>query len=258
MEKERFRLGQQFARVRCAARDLPRLAFIVCASFTVFQASAQIGGKTSADGPFILEDVEDLDTTAGGVLRAWIPTYVPGQTEPLMAVSLTGSGLTLAAGQSATGALRYRMSTYYGYINYSFGVPMPAVVGGSTLTDPGNITSFTHLSFLTRTSTSVADATFQVILESYPEVSPGVYPKVVWNYAVVPGTTFQKVTVNLRSPSYVENAGSLTVPDLLSKTRYLAFYYYGGPEAIPKTLDAHVDDVTLEGVSSVPDWSIYQ
>jgi hypothetical protein len=232
-------------------------ALIVMLPLLATPAFAQIGGKTAADGPFTLDNVEDLDTTAGGVMRAWIPTFVPGQTDPLQAVALSGSGLTLAAGQTPVGALRYRMSTYFGYVNYSFGVPMPAVVGESTLTYPGNITSFRYLRFVSRVSTAIADATFMVLLESYPATAPDVYPTLYWNYALTPGTTFTEVVLDLYNPSHMENTGSLTVAELLSKTRYLAFYYYGGPELLPKTLDAHVDDVQLTGAAAVGDWSLY-
>jgi hypothetical protein len=149
------------------------------------------------------------------------------------------------------------MSSYYGYFNYSFGVPMPRFPGESTLPYPGDITSYLQLKFLTRTSTSVVNGVFQVLLECYPETSPGVFPTVYWNYMVAPGTTFQEVAIDLWQPSYIENAGSLTLADLLGKTRYLAFYYYGGPELFPKTLDAHVDDVRLIGPAQANDWSLY-
>jgi hypothetical protein len=239
----------------------PRLAgACLLLALIAMPVSAQIGGKTAADGPFTLDDVEDLDTTAGGVMRAWIHTYVPGEPidGALKAVALSGLGLTLATGQTPIGALRYRMHTYYGYINYSFGVPMPAVTGDSTLTYPGNISSFRNLRFLTRVSTTISDATFMIILECYPEVAPGVYPKLYWNYAMPPGTTFQEVTIDLYNPHYMENTGSLTVAELLTKTRYLSFYYYGGPElTMPKTLDAHVDDIQLVGQASVIDWSLH-
>jgi hypothetical protein len=55
----------------------------------------------------------------------------------------------------------------------------------------------------------------------------------------------------------VENAGSLTVPQLLSQTRYLSFYFYGGPETIPKTLTVHVDDIQLVGIAAIADWNLY-
>lgn len=218
-------------------------------------AYAQIGGKTAADGPFTLDNVEDLDTTAGGVMRAWVPDYVFGATNPFQAVTLSGSGLTLAPNQSPTGALRFSMPTYYSYVDYSFGVPMPSVAGGSTLTNPGDIRSFTHLTFLVRASINLADQKKEVILTTYPGPS---YPTLHWNYTIPAGTTFQRVTIDLRNPSYVLNGGLLSVPEMLSQTRFLSFYFYGGPETIPKTLTVHVDDVQLIGTSStVADWTLY-
>jgi len=64
-----------------------------------------IGGRTALDGPFTIEDAEDLDLTADPLRRDWISDFVQS-TEVLSAFDLTASGLTLAMGQSPTGALR--------------------------------------------------------------------------------------------------------------------------------------------------------
>ncbi|MFH0793853.1 MAG: hypothetical protein V2A74_07470 [bacterium] len=217
---------------------------------------AQIGGRTAADGPFMLDNVEDRDTTASGVMRAWVPDSVPGETQAFRGVDPTTGGLTLALGQTPNGAFRYRMKSDFGYIDYSFGVPMPAVAGASTLTNPGNITSFTSLTFLARFSLVLTGQKFQVILECYPGPP---YPKIYWNYTPTSSTTYQKVTINLRNPTLVQNAGSLTVEDLLSQTRFLAFYAFAGEVFVPATQDFFIDDIKLEGVASsgVGDWVFY-
>jgi hypothetical protein len=225
--------------------------------FAAGAALGQIGGHTAADGPFTLDDVEDLDLTAGGVLRDWIPDNVSGVTDPLKAISLTTSGLSLASGQTSVGALQYTLPSKQGFVNYSFGVPMPSVKGASTLTNPGNITSFTNISFLTCYTPALTSTSLQVILETYPGPP---YPHVYWNYSLSPGTTFQRISINLRSPSLIQDAGSLTLEQLLAQTRYLAFYYFAGPLSPPQTLVVYVDDIKLEGTTaeiSVAEWSMY-
>jgi len=215
---------------------------------------AQIGGKSAADGPFVLDDAEDLDTSASGVGRAWIPDYVPGIANPLQAVHLSGSGLTLQANQTATAALRYSMVTSNGYIDYSFGVPMPGIVGESTLPFPGNITSFTHLSFNIAVSTVLANQTQEVILETYPGPP---YPSIRWEYQVLPGNAFQKITIDLRQPTYILNQNGITIEELLGKTRYMAFYFFGGRELTPKSFTIHIDDIRFIGFSEISEWSLY-
>lgn len=230
---------------------------IAAAAVIFFPAApvhAQIGGKTAANGPFTLDNVEDLDTTAGGVMRTWIPDFVFGSADPFQAVLLSGSGLTLAPDQSPVGALRFSMPTYFGYVDYGFGVPMPSIEGGSTLTHPGDITSFTHLTFLVRASINLADQKKEVILTTYPGPN---YPTLHWNYTISAGTTFQRVTVDLNNPTYILNGGALTTAQMLAQTRFLYFYFYGGPETIPRTLTVHVDDIQLLGPASVADWTLY-
>lgn len=222
----------------------------------VRHAPAQIGGKTAADGPFTLEDAEDLDLSASGVQRDWIESFVFGSDSSLEAVSLGATGLTPASGQSPVGVLRYTMPTAFGFVDHSFGVPMPAVPGASTLDSPGNIDSFTHLTFLAQASTDLTDQTKEVILECYPD-SGGVFPTLHWTWSVTPGTAFQPVSVDLHSPSLILNGGSHTVSELLSRTRFLSFYFYGGPEPAPQTLTVHVDDIRLTNVSSISDWALY-
>jgi len=135
---------------------------------------AQIGGQTSADGPLIIDNVEELNLVAEGVGRQWIPDYIYGYETPLEAVTLSGSGLTLAEGQSPGGALRFRIPSSYKYINKGFGVPMPGEKGASTLDSPGDVTSYTHLNFHMRYSPSLTDQSLMVILETYPGPT---YPK---------------------------------------------------------------------------------
>lgn len=217
---------------------------------------AQIGGRAGADGPVMIDDVEDLDMLAGGVQRAWVPQVTGGNSfDP---VPPTSGGLTLAAGQTPLGAFAYKMKVSSGYLNLSFGVPVPSVAGQSTADYPGDMTSFSKLSFLTRSSNAITSQTFQVILETYPGPP---YPKLYYKYSLTPGTTYRKIEIDLHAPDFVENAGGRTVEELLSKTRYLAFYYFGGPDQVVKSLTVHVDDICLipsmKNESCVRDWAIY-
>ncbi len=216
---------------------------------------AQIGGKTGADSPVMLEDVEDLDTTAGGVLRAWVSDHVQGESQPLGAVVATTGGLTLAPGQSPAGALRFRMQSRFDYVSYGFGVPTPAVAGESTLSFPGDTTSFTHLTFLVCASINLTNQKKEVILTTYPGQN---FPTLHWKYSVSAGTTYQRVSIDLHAPDYITNAGSFTVAQLLAQTRFLYFYFYGGPEATPKTLTVYLDDIQLlRNEASIADWAVY-
>ncbi|MCC5875943.1 MAG: hypothetical protein JJU11_06965 [Candidatus Sumerlaeia bacterium] len=225
-------------------RDLPVL---VLAFLTLLPMSAigQIGGQTSADGPFVLDDAEEENILAEGVERLWIPDFIWGAENPFRWVSLTDSGLSLAEGQSPIGALRYRIPSEYGFVSKGFGVPMPGVKGESSLDFPGDISSFTHLRFLTRYSPVLTNQSFMVILETYPGPN---HPKLYWRYSLPSGNTFQEVKIDLRQPDIVENANGLEVEELLSQTRFLSFYYYGETGFVPRTLEVHVDDVTLEGI----------
>ncbi len=239
------------------------LSFAAVLATLCFDASAQIGGKTADDGVFILDDVEDLDHSASGVQRTWISTYANNATT-FTAVSPGGAGLTVAPGQSSAGALSYPMtSAFGGYSDYSFGVPMPSVLGASTLSSPGNITSFSKLSFLTCYSQAFVNQQLLVVLECYPQTGTvdgnAVFPKAIWSYSAPPGTQFQKITLNLRAPTQIADAGGYTLEQMLAQTRFLAFYYYGGPEPLPKSVTAYVDDIKLEPpVASAGDWTLYE
>lgn len=206
---------------------------------------AQIGGKTSADGPFILDDMEVENIVAEGVERHWIPDGIWGAEDPFGWAPLAGSGLTLADGQSPIGALYFRIPSSHGFISKGFGVPMPGVEGASSLDFPGDITSFTHLRFLTRHAPALSNQSFMVILETYPGPD---HPKIYWSYSPPPGDTFAEVELDLRQPDLIENAGELELDDLLAQTRFLSFYYYGETRSFGTTLEVNVDDVTLAGV----------
>lgn len=251
---------RQLTAAVCSETSFVRQITIICfAMLATISANAQIGGQTAANGPFTLDDVEDLDLTAGGVLRDWIPDNVQGVTNPLQAITLTTSGLTLANGETTVGALQYTLQSKQGYISYSFGVPMPSVKGASTLTNPGNITSFTSITLLTCYTPALTGGQFQVILETYPGPT---YPHVYWNYFLPPGITFQKISLNLRSPNLITDAGSLTLEQLLAQTRYLAFYYFAGPLTPQNgfTMQVFVDDIKLESSTSgvgIAEWSVY-
>jgi hypothetical protein len=246
MNRRFYRAGS----LRLAAPALGIWLTGVCA------VSAQIGGHTAFDGPFTLDNVEDLDLVAGGVGRDWIPDYVEGIPNPLQAQALSSSGLTLASGQTPAGALRFRVLESYGWISKGFGVPTPSVVAASTLTDPGDISSFESLTFLACFQPVLANQKFEVILETYPGPP---YPTIHWDFTPAPGTTFQEVTINLRSPSLVENAGSLSIDQLLTETRFLYFYCFAGPVTPATTLDFHIDDIRLTRVfTAVPNSLVYR
>lgn len=223
---------------------LTLLRVVVLMLVVPLSSHAQIGGKTAADGPFLLDDVEDLDTVAIGVMRTWVSDYIAPQGDVLSVVQLTGSGLTRATDQSPIGAFRASVPSSSKYVSGGFGVPVPAVAGASTATHPGNITSFTHLTFLACFEQTLANQKFQVILETYPGPT---YPKIYWNFSPPQGKTFGPVSINLRAPAFIENAGDLTLEQLLAQTRFLYFYCYGGPTSVPRTVVLHVDDIYLTG-----------
>src|SRR5690606_20483643 len=108
------------------------LATIAIALSLAASAHAQIGGHLAADGPFLLEDVEDLDLHAVGVARDWIPDFV-SQQGGLTPILLDSSGLTLFGDQSPIGGLRFRVPSQSGFVNKSYGVPVPSEPGQSTL-----------------------------------------------------------------------------------------------------------------------------
>lgn len=216
---------------------------------------AQIGGKTSADGRFVLEDAEDLNLTAVGVQRDWIWSNVAGSTQPFTVTAIQGSGLTPATGQSPNGMIHFSVPASHGYVDASFGVPMPSQPGQSTEPYPGNLTSFETMTFLTCFDPVMTDQRFEIILECYPLVG-ATYPKLYWSYTPTAGTTFQKVSIALHSPYLVENAGGRSVEQLLSQARYMSFYYYGA-SASKATLDACVDDIGFESKAAVHDWQLF-
>lgn len=222
-------------------------------------AFAQIGGHLPADGPFVLDDVEDLDLTADGVERDWIVSFI----NRLSADSSTSSGLTLAPGQTPIGALHFRGETFYGYIDANFGVPMPGVNGASTLDFPGDISGFRQLTFFACYSPAQNNNVFQVILECYPQNPDSTFPLVYWNYTPALGTTYQQVAIDLYQPSLIQhNPGGLSIGELLSQTRFIAFYMYAGPLVMQfgPTMTLHVDDITLvgESPSATMNWWVYK
>ena len=193
-------------------------------------------------------------------MRDWVPDNT-GVTPALQGIDPTTAplGLTLAAGQTSGGALLFSGKTKANFINFGFGVPMPSVQGASTLTNPGNITSFTDLRFLACVTPVLTAPVNQVILECYPGTG-GVYPKLYWNYTLTPSSTFTQVAINLRSPSSIsDNPTSQTVDQLLSQTRFMSFYFFSGPEPSNKNLKFYVDDIRLvNAVTAVREWSLYE
>ncbi len=218
----------------------------------------QIGGRTAAFGTFVLDDVEDLDLMADGVMREWISDYVWPLGYILSTFSLSDSGLILAQEQTPIGALKATIPEthwiYEGYISAGFGVPMPAVAGESTLAYPGNITSFDTLTFFICFEPVLNGQVFQIVLETYPDPD---YPKIYWSYTPEPGKTFQKVEIDLWNPDLIEGAGTLSLHDLLSQTRFLYFYFYAGPVPIGSILECYIDDIHLKGEFSACYWVFY-
>ncbi len=235
------------------------IVLFVALSFSlVIPAHSQIGGRTSADGTFVLDDAEDLDLVADGVMRDWIPDYVWPQGYVLTTYTLTGSSLTLAPDQTPIGALKATIPEthwiYEGYISAGFGVPVPAVKGASTEEYPGNITSFGTMTFNACFEPVLTEQVFQVVLETYPGPD---YPKIYWSYSPESGTTFQGVEIDLWNPDTIEGAGSLTLQDLLSQTRFLYFYFYAGPVPIGTVLEFYIDDIRLTGEGSAPGFWVF-
>ncbi|GEM_PF-6771903 len=246
---------------RLGAGEWGILGGILVGLVLVGPAAGQIGGKTAADGPFVLEDAEDRDLFVDALGRDWIPDFVPGDGNGLTTLTLAGSGLTLAAGQTPVGALKFAVPQEFGFIDKGFGVPMPGVVGASTLASPGDITSFERLEFLFSFNQTLNGQVFQVILETYPEVSPGVFPQIFWSYTAPAGGTFHPVALDLRSPDLIENAGGRSLEELLGQTRFLFFYFFAGPVGFTARLEARLDDVTLAGeapppLTAVPRWEL--
>lgn len=240
----------------CAMAIMAQIAFppLYPGPGLVGQASAQIGGATAADGPFVLEDAEDLDLVADGVMRDWVPDYV--KDGGLHAIPLSASGLTLDASQSSIGALHFHVPETARYIDKSFGVPMPAIPGASTLDHPGNIASFAFLSFRACYQPELPSPVFLVILETYPGTN---YPKLYWSFTPALSTEFREVSIDLWNPSSIENAQGLPLEALLSQTRFLSFYVFSGRVQPNTTLDLFIDDIRLTGraPSSAARWRVY-
>jgi len=203
----------------------------------------EIGGKTAEDGIFVLDDAEDLDLVANGVDRPWIPDFV--QNGGLSAIFLENHGnLTLAEDQTPVGALRFRVPSYFGFIDKSFGVPMPSVPGQSTIPFPGDISDFAYFEFLLAFTPEIPEQQFWLILETYPERSPNVFPRIMWRYYPVAGTTFQRLRVPIHKPTLILDGDGYTLDELLSQTRFFSIYFFAQVQ-FPTTFNAYIDDITL-------------
>lgn len=222
----------------------------------------QIGGKTIANGDFILETAEDLDTTAESLGRDWVSDVIGSQTV-LSPIFYSGHGFTQAGGQTSIGVFQATVPSKQGNIAGGFGVPMPSQIGQSTLTYPGNITSFSYLNFLAcYEGPSLPSLTFQVLLECYPGNTDSTFPTVYWNYTPAPGRTFAPVSIPLGSPSGIlHNPQALSAQTLMSQTRFLYFGFYAYPGN--GTLTAWLDDIQLSDVpwkfkTPVNNWMSYR
>jgi hypothetical protein len=193
----------------------------------------------------VLEDAEDGNGFVESVGRAWIVDDT-GVKPALEAVDPVGDGLALRAGQSPARVQRFSMKAAFGFLSYSYGVPLPSVVGGSTLTFPGDVTSFTHLKLLTCSTSNINNGKFQIVLETYP--GP-IYPTLYWNFAPASGATFEERIFDLRQPDHTEGLGSLTVEEVLAQTRYIAVYFYGETVGKKENATAYIDDITFYGIA---------
>ena len=209
-------------------------------------AAAQIGGWSADQGPFSLDDVEDRDLTAGGVLRDWIPDSVQGVTYPLTGIDPATAGLTLSPNQTPLGVFDWRVKERFNNISKGFGVPVPATAGASTLASPGDITGFDYLTFLGVFDQQLSNEKVQILVECYPQNGDSTFPKVFWNVIPTTGSTFLSATVDLKNPDGInDNPGSLPASQLLSQTRFLYFLAFAGPVASNTTLNLYVDDIRL-------------
>lgn len=219
---------------------------------------AQIGGQT---GIVVLDDVEDLDLNAFGVNRDWISESIE-EDVALSAIEPTTIPLTLAPGQTPAGVFRLRANRdTVGYFEKSAGVPLPSQSGASTLTSPGNLTYFDTMEFVACTTPTAANMELQIILECYPQNPDLTYPKLYWVVSPQAGTTFAPVTLDLHNPDLVENANGNTVPQLLSQTRFLAFYIFAGPAFFPEEVSVFFDDITFVGstvAAADRGWHLYE
>lgn len=208
--------------------------------------AAQIGGRTADQGPFSLDDIEDLDLNAGGVLRNWIADAVQGVDNPLAAIPPGLTGLILSPNQSPLGLLRWQVKERFGSISRGFGVPVPAVAGASTLDFPGDITAFDYLTFLGAFDKDLSNQKVQILLECYPQNPNGAFPKVFWNVHPTTGSAFLSATADLRNPDGInDNPSGLTSAELLGRTRFLYFLSFAGPVSNNTTLNLYMDDIRL-------------
>jgi hypothetical protein len=222
--------------------------------FTLAQVGGQVGGT------HVIDDAEDLDLNAIGVNRDWISEFTFTEIA-LSAIDPATRSLTLTGDQSPMGVFRLRANNdAAGFFQKTAGIPVPGQKGESTLTSPGDMTSFEKLSFVACASPSVNNLQLQVILECYPQNQDSSFPKLYWTISPAIGTTFSPVELDLRSPDLVENAGGNSVEELLSRTRFLAFYLFAGPSMLVQETNLYFDDITLtatEPTSIGADWLLY-
>jgi len=246
----------------------PRSLFIVALfllpslCFRPLPAVATVGGETYADGPFVIDDVEDSNLVSETLGRDWVPDY-NGKKPILGTVQLSSSTLTLNPGQSPTAAFSVEPKSSFGFVNQGFGIPLPGQVGQSTLDFPGAITSYPALNFLIAyEENGLADIRFQVLLECYPENGSGTFPTVFWDYSAMEGAEFNPVSIELAAPSgLLNNDNSLPIETLLSQTRFLFLFFSAtdvGPDA---SWSIYVDDIKLGDIegngTAVTNWALY-
>ena len=236
---------------------LARLAATVALASLASMSMAQIGGKTAADGPFVIDDIEDLNLSSETLGRDWIPDFI-GEDPALQAIDPSTAGLTLASGQSSSGVFEFTAPAPFGFIDTSFGIPMPSVAGASTLDNPGDITSFTYITFQSVADIAIPGIEYNIILECYPQNPDDSFPRVFWNFQPATGTTFDFNAIELRQPSSIaNNQNSRTLEELLGQTRFLSFYVYAETEQ-GNVVNLYMDDITLqEQPSSAEDWLLY-
>lgn len=221
-------------------------------------ASAQIGGQVG--GTKVIDDVEDLNRNAAGVDRNWISdfTFIQDALTPLAPET---KGLALAPGQSPLGVFELKANNdFAGFFNMSAGVPVPSEKGQSTLTHPGDMTSFETLSFFACVDPSVANMQVLVILECYPQNGDGTFPELLWRTVPAVGKQFQPIELVLREPDEVRNGFGRTPEELLSQTRFLAFFLTAGQSFMRPEINLYFDDITLQGpppASLGDDWMLY-
>lgn len=212
------------------------------------------------DGSFVLDDTEDLNLHAQSIDRNWISDFQGGS--PALAVSsLTSATLTLAPTQTPVGFFHFKASAKFNFIGKGFGIPVPSEPGQSTLTHPGDITSFAEFNFFACSPLAPASATYQLSLECYPQNADSTFPKLHWKFTPAMGTVFQRVRIDLYEPDLLENDFGRTVEELLAKTRYLSFFIYAPNVDNSAIVDFYVDDIMILPTGSLPTassvWHLY-